>query len=110
MLIKVHQTQYSIGDFESTKQHLLAALKTPAKETTVHIFPELFISGYPLQDLCLDISFINKVQKFYQEVNEELLNTPKIKISLFLVDLTTNSMKEISPIKYITAYLSPKPV
>ena len=84
MLIKIHQTQYTIGDFESTKQHLIAALKSPAEETTIHVFPELFISGYPLQDLCLDISFINKVQKFYQEVNEELLNTPANKnIAIF---------------------------
>jgi NAD+ synthase (glutamine-hydrolysing) len=38
----------------------------------VHIYPELYLTGYPLQDLCLQKSFIDSYQKHLNELNDHV--------------------------------------
>ncbi len=71
--IHIHQTHHAIGDFDS----IFAYLKTNfgADRATpplpgLHIFPELFLTGYPLQDLCLQRPFIERYLKFVSQLNQ----------------------------------------
>src|SRR5690606_19553085 len=36
----------------------------------LHLFPELFLSGYPLQDLCLQKDFIEKVLALHKKLQD----------------------------------------
>lgn len=62
MKITLHQTHHSIADFDSIRAHLsqLFASETAAG---IHLFPELFLCGYPLQDLVLQKDFIDSYQE-----------------------------------------------
>ncbi len=68
MRIKLHQTHHTLADFRG----ILSYLETISveKEDTLHIFPELFLTGYPLRDLCLTRSFISSYQEFLEEVKK----------------------------------------
>lgn len=67
MDIHVHQTHHSVGDFNKIFQYL----KDNFKEVNsgLHIFPELFLTGYPLQDLCLTRPFIDSYQLLIERIN-----------------------------------------
>lgn len=67
MLISTHQTHHQIADFEKIF-HTLCETLTEAKDG-IHIFPELFLTGYPLQDLCLQKSFIQQYHAFIDRIN-----------------------------------------
>lgn len=66
MQIVLNQTQHIIGDFEQIFQDLKLHLTSPAarkdESPEVHLFPELYLCGYPLQDLVLQMGFIEKYQ------------------------------------------------
>jgi NAD+ synthase (glutamine-hydrolysing) len=61
MKIKYHQTHHAIADFENIFKYLESNITK--KDSGLHLFPELFLTGYPLQDLCLQKSFIDSYQK-----------------------------------------------
>lgn len=67
MQLHIHQTHHIIADFEA----IFACLKTTLdeKKPGLHVFPELFLTGYPLQDLCLQQAFIEKYQHFLAEID-----------------------------------------
>lgn len=71
MQIVLNQTQHIIGDFEQIFQDLrLAVAPSEARENTdprLEVFPELFLTGYPLQDLVLQKEFI---EKYLRQLNE----------------------------------------
>lgn len=67
MLFHIHQTHNTIADFESILTELEDTLKNGEKG--LHIFPELFLCGYPLQDLCLQKSFIDSYQNMMERVD-----------------------------------------
>lgn len=58
MKIYLHQTHHQIADFDNIIKHLESI-----SESGIHIFPELSLTGYPLQDICLQKSFIESYQK-----------------------------------------------
>jgi NAD+ synthase (glutamine-hydrolysing) len=64
-LIHIHQTHHSLADFEAIMQYLKESLK----EEGLHLFGELFLTGYPLQDLVLQRSFILAYQDFKQSLD-----------------------------------------
>lgn len=66
--LKIHQTHHTIADFEMIKGYLLEVLGNPTKG--LHLFPELYLTGYPLQDLLLQKSFIEKYQEMLTQINE----------------------------------------
>lgn len=68
MQINIHQTHHTIADFSEIFTYLDQLSKSPDFENNIHIFPELFMTGYPLQDLCLQRDFINKYHDFFDRL------------------------------------------
>ncbi len=66
MEIIIHQTHHTIADFDKIFSYIKDNLA--AKPKGIHLFPELFLCGYPLQDLCLQRPFIQAYQDFLQEL------------------------------------------
>lgn len=67
MKFHIHQTHHPIADFDGIFKTLKDVV-TKSKDG-VHLFPELFLSGYPLQDLCLQKSFIEKYQDSLRKID-----------------------------------------
>jgi len=69
MDIAIHQTHHQIADFESIFKYLedIIAEKQTAQ---LHVFPELFLTGYPLQDLCLQKPFIIQYEKLLAQIEK----------------------------------------
>lgn len=69
MQIIIHQTHHTIGDFQSIFTYLKEVLTNKDNCGKLHVFPELFLSGYPLQDLCLQRGFINSYLQLLEDIN-----------------------------------------
>ncbi|HAZ11783.1 MAG: NAD(+) synthase [Bdellovibrionales bacterium GWA2_49_15] len=70
--IHLHQTHHPIGDFESIFTYIkdnFGANRSVAPLAGPHIFPELFLTGYPLLDLCLQRPFIERYLNFIEQLN-----------------------------------------
>lgn len=83
MNIFLHQTDIIIGDFTSRRKYIESILLREPKEEELHLLPELFLIGYPLQDLCLQKPFYGQYLKLVKELNQfskSLKSNPKIKI------------------------------
>ena len=66
MKITLHQTQLKVADFNNIIGYL-DSIKTDG----LHLLPELFLTGYPLQDLCLQKSFIDSYQKVLKRLEKK---------------------------------------
>lgn len=69
MLVKAHQTHHTIGDFES----IFKQLKNEIQQTTqdcLHVFPEFYLWGYPLQDLCLQRPYIEAYHQHLDNISQ----------------------------------------
>ncbi len=69
MRISIHQTHHTVAAFDDIFKYLKQAVGD-SKEDTLHLLPELFLTGYPLQDLCLQRSFIDAYLEFQKEIND----------------------------------------
>lgn len=76
MQINLHQTHHDIGDFESIFQHLTSTFMHPERKG-LHLFPELFFTGYPLQDLVFQKAFIHEYTRFLKDIDSWCLNNWK---------------------------------
>lgn len=65
MQIHLHQTHHTLADFEGIFQSFKFSIQRPG----IHLFPELYLTGYPLGDLCLQASFIDSYQRFIDSLN-----------------------------------------
>lgn len=65
MQIHLHQTHHTLADFSSIFQ----TLKSSSQREGIHLYPELFLTGYPLADLCLSSSFIQSYQQLLSDIN-----------------------------------------
>lgn len=63
--ITLHQTHNTVGDFDSIFQVLTKSLVSDG----LHLFPELFLAGYPLNDLILQKSFITSYMTHLDDIN-----------------------------------------
>jgi NAD+ synthase (glutamine-hydrolysing) len=54
-MIHLHQTHHTIADFAAIFKHTTEVLKGDG----LHLFPELYLTGYPLQDLVLQRPFVD---------------------------------------------------
>lgn len=68
MKTTLHQTHIKIADFETSTQYLKTLLESNA--AGIHLLPELFLCGYPLQDLCLQKSFIESYESSLKLINK----------------------------------------
>ncbi len=73
MQIHLHQTHHTLADFSTIFQ----TLKSSIKRTGIHLYPELFLTGYPLADLCLSASFIQSYHQFLEEINTWASSLPE---------------------------------
>jgi len=73
MQIILNQTEHIIGDFEQIFQDLRLCVERKAQNgSEVQLFPELFLCGYPLQDLVLQKEFIERYEENREAFNEWL--------------------------------------
>lgn len=68
MQIYIHQTHHTIADFNEIFLYLKDLSQQDYFEDNIHIFPELFLCGYPLADLCLQKDFITNYHVFFEEL------------------------------------------
>ncbi len=68
MKITIHQTDHTIGDFEAIYIYCEDIINKNIDG--LHLFPELFLTGYPLKDLCLQKNFISAYQLFLIKLNQ----------------------------------------
>lgn len=64
--IILHQTHHTLADFDAIFQSTVEVLKGQG----LHLFPELFLTGYPLQDLVLQRPFIDSYQTILNDLHE----------------------------------------
>ncbi len=67
MKIVYHQTHHTIGDFEAIFKEIEQTVNNMNGE--LHLYPELFLTGYPLQDLCLQQEFIQRYEQLIKKIN-----------------------------------------
>ncbi|MDO9182335.1 MAG: NAD(+) synthase [Bacteriovorax sp.] len=68
MQLNLHQTHHEIGDFEAIFKYLSTTFQG-GNLSGLHLFPELFLTGYPLMDLVLQKSFIDDYQAFLSDLS-----------------------------------------
>lgn len=61
----LHQTHHTLADFDSIFLTMVELLKGDG----LHLFPELYLTGYPLQDLVLQRAFIDAYEQHLEELN-----------------------------------------
>jgi NAD+ synthase (glutamine-hydrolysing) len=101
MQIVLNQTQHIIGDFEQIFQDLKLAVKraqlisaSDKKVPHLELFPELFLTGYPLQDLVLQKEFIERYTNALDNFDQWLKEQPKEQDHLCLVGGLTYQFDE----------------
>lgn len=82
MQIVMHQTHQIIGDFDKIYTEIDAHLES-SKKGELHLYPELYFTGYPLQDLVVQRTFIERYLEFFERVNQ-LFKTAKDNGAMFL--------------------------
>jgi len=93
MLFKIHQTLHTIADFDAVFDYL-SSIDQSAK---YHLFPELFLTGYPLQDLCLDKSFIESYQDLLKKIEKWAKKSLDKEVQIFLGGLDYKLDKSALP-------------
>ncbi len=73
MEITLHQTHHKIADFQEIFSYLKKNLDS--NSTGLHVFPELFLTGYPLQDVVIQKPFIDAYQSFLKKLEKWLKKT-----------------------------------
>ncbi len=69
----LHQTHHTLADFDTIAVYLQENLKG----NSLHLFPELFLTGYPLQDLCLQRAFIDAYSDHKTRIDQWLKSLSK---------------------------------
>jgi NAD+ synthase (glutamine-hydrolysing) len=62
----LHQTHHTLADFSS----IFETVTTTLKSDGLHLFPELFLTGYPLQDLVLQRGFVDAYLDHQNKIHE----------------------------------------
>src|SRR5690606_9397844 len=70
--IHLHQTHHTLADFEG----IFTSLAQLCQAEGLHLFPETFLTGYPLKDLVIQKSFIEAYNNHLQEIELWLRNLP----------------------------------
>jgi len=88
MQLILNQTHHNLADLKHIFSDLLADLKKPAldpKNDELHVYPENYLTGYPLQDLVLQKEFIDHYSESLAYLNKKVLKLPKDEKRVFLV-------------------------
>jgi NAD+ synthase (glutamine-hydrolysing) len=65
-MIHLHQTHHTVADFAAIYKNTTDVLKGDG----LHLFPELYLTGYPLQDLVLQRAFIDSYIELENKLDE----------------------------------------
>ncbi len=71
--LHLHQTHHTLADFDSIMKYAAENLQGES----LHVFPELFLTGYPLQDLVLQRPFIEQYLSHQNDLHEWAKKMPK---------------------------------
>lgn len=69
MQIHLHQTGQTLGATDEVLTYLESNFITKTPLAGIHLLPELFLTGYPLQDLCLQRHYIKKFNRLLDDIN-----------------------------------------
>jgi NAD+ synthase (glutamine-hydrolysing) len=107
MQIHLHQTHHDIADFQGIFSSLKAKLCNVHENYGIHLFPELYLTGYPLADLVLQRPFIDLYQQFLNQINAwSITLEPNSQINALIGGLEYQFDKNQLPEKiYNVAYL-----
>ena len=83
MNIVIEQTHHNIADFSGIYNYL-ENLKLEPSTPTIHVFPELYLTGYPLQDIVLQRSFIERYLELEKKVNDWALSLKNENVCLLI--------------------------
>ncbi len=72
MKIILKQTHHTIADFTQIFADLEKDLAEPANEAEILLYPELYLTGYPLQDLVLQREFIERYLTHLENLGSKL--------------------------------------
>jgi NAD+ synthase (glutamine-hydrolysing) len=64
--LHLHQTHHSLADFDSILESLISSVHGHG----LHLFPELYLTGYPLMDLVLQKPFMESYEKLLHNLHE----------------------------------------
>ncbi|MFG1485505.1 NAD+ synthase [Halobacteriovorax sp. RZ-2] len=70
MQIVIHQTDHTIGNFTQVYKYIENLVQSQGFQNKIHIFPESFLTGYPLQDLVLQKTFIREYHELLGALKE----------------------------------------
>jgi NAD+ synthase (glutamine-hydrolysing) len=84
MQINIHQTHHTLGDFEAIERYLRQQFSHP-KTHGIHVFSELFLTGYPLMDMVLQRPFIRHYQLYIERINQWSLHEWKSEEDIVLL-------------------------
>jgi NAD+ synthase (glutamine-hydrolysing) len=82
MQLHLHQTHQTVADFEAIYEALHNCL---ASGEGLHLFPELFLTGYPLQDICLQRDFIHRYVELLERIDAWSQSQPRKDTSVALI-------------------------
>jgi NAD+ synthase (glutamine-hydrolysing) len=88
MQIILHQTHHKLADLRTIFSDLLKTVKLhsgQAKKAELHVYPESYLTGYPLQDMVLQQEFIQSYLISLESLDQALKEMPANDNLLFLV-------------------------
>jgi NAD+ synthase (glutamine-hydrolysing) len=86
--LSTHQWHHTIADFDNifhSLAQLSATHQSPADEYHIHLFSEMVLAGYPLQDLILQKSFIQRYHAHLDKIHQHFLALPQDPRTLYLL-------------------------
>ncbi|MBF0206688.1 MAG: NAD(+) synthase [Oligoflexia bacterium] len=82
--LRLHQTHQRLADLSAIFNYLKDTIEqsqpqseSQQQQLQLHLFPELFLCGYPLQDLVLQRSFIDAYLEHLQQINRWSCSLPQ---------------------------------
>ena len=106
MNLYLHQTHHQIADFKTIEEYLSSKIETEG----LHVFCELFLTGYPLQDLCLQKSFVDQYHLMLERINQKLKSlskNPKINLLIGGLEYELTDKGQPKIIRNVTYHLTP---
>ena len=95
MQINLHQTHHTIADFSEIFSYLEQQDNKGVFSNSINLFPELFLCGYPLQDLLLTREFIVNYYDLLEKIKNWWASKPRENSVLLLGGLSYEIKEEI---------------
>ena len=105
MNIYLHQKNNNIGNLKSAVETLTATYKQQ-DQVGLHLFPELFLGGYPLQDVCLQRPFVQGYQSRLDQLKKIISPNSKQNILFGGLEYEFTNQNEIAHIYNCIYHLS----